>query len=42
MFFNRDDVVYFKPCKLRTKYGRTGHIKEALGNFYFFIDIHEV
>lgn len=31
MFFNRDDVLYFKPCKLRTKYGRTGHIKEALG-----------
>ncbi|KAH9632523.1 hypothetical protein HF086_004538 [Spodoptera exigua] len=31
MFFNRDDVIYFKPCKLRTKYGRTGHIKEALG-----------
>ncbi|CAK1552832.1 unnamed protein product [Leptosia nina] len=31
MFFNRDDVVYFKPCKLRTKYGRTGHIKEPLG-----------
>ncbi|XP_045493306.1 pre-rRNA-processing protein TSR1 homolog [Colias croceus] len=31
MFFNRDDVLYFKPCKLRTKYGRTGHIKEPLG-----------
>ncbi|XP_032511117.2 pre-rRNA-processing protein TSR1 homolog [Danaus plexippus] len=31
MFFNRDDVIYFKPCKLRTKYGRTGHIKEPLG-----------
>ncbi|KAI5644034.1 hypothetical protein NE865_03945 [Phthorimaea operculella] len=31
MFFNRDDIVYFKPCKLRTKYGRTGHIKEPLG-----------
>ncbi|XP_023936933.2 pre-rRNA-processing protein TSR1 homolog [Bicyclus anynana] len=31
MFFNRDDVLYFKPCKLRTKYGRSGHIKEPLG-----------
>ncbi|KAI4465355.1 ribosome biogenesis protein [Holotrichia oblita] len=31
MFFNRDDILYFKPCKLRTKYGRTGHIKEPLG-----------
>ncbi|XP_028025484.1 pre-rRNA-processing protein TSR1 homolog [Bombyx mandarina] len=31
MFFNREDIVYFKPCKLRSKYGRTGHIKEPLG-----------
>lgn len=31
MFFNRDDVLYYKPCKLRTKLGRTGHIKEPLG-----------
>lgn len=31
MFFNREDIAYFKPCKLRTKYGRTGHIKEPLG-----------
>lgn len=31
MFFNREDITYFKPCKLRTKYGRTGHIKEPLG-----------
>lgn len=31
MFHNKDDVAYFKPCKLRTKCGRIGHIKESLG-----------
>lgn len=31
MFFNREDIAYFRPCKLRTKIGRTGHIKEPLG-----------
>ncbi|KAJ8930713.1 hypothetical protein NQ314_016478 [Rhamnusium bicolor] len=31
MFFNREDIIYFKPCKLRTKMGRSGHIKEPLG-----------
>ncbi|CAG9859624.1 unnamed protein product [Phyllotreta striolata] len=31
MFFNREDIIYFKPVKLRTKMGRTGHIKEPLG-----------
>ncbi|XP_050307223.1 pre-rRNA-processing protein TSR1 homolog [Anthonomus grandis grandis] len=31
MFFNREDIIYFKPCKLRTKLGRIGHIKEPLG-----------
>ncbi|XP_023230293.1 pre-rRNA-processing protein TSR1 homolog [Centruroides sculpturatus] len=31
MFFNRDDILWFKPVELRTKYGRRGHIKEPLG-----------
>lgn len=31
MFYNNDDINYFKPCKLRTKCGRIGHIKESLG-----------
>ncbi|KAJ3654814.1 hypothetical protein Zmor_013973 [Zophobas morio] len=31
LFFNREDIIYFKPCKLRTKMGRSGHIKEPLG-----------
>ncbi|GAA5989302.1 hypothetical protein JCM11641_006106 [Rhodosporidiobolus odoratus] len=31
LFFNRDDVEYFKPVQLRTKGGRIGHIREPLG-----------
>lgn len=31
MFFNRDDILWFKPVELRTKYGRKGTIKEPLG-----------
>ena len=31
MFFNQDDVMWFKPVELITKYNRRGHISEPLG-----------
>lgn len=31
MFFNSEDVLYFKPVELVTRYNRRGHITEPLG-----------
>lgn len=36
MFHNRPDVEYFKPVQLKTKRGRIGHIREALGTHGLF------
>ncbi|KAI1855334.1 hypothetical protein JX265_006523 [Neoarthrinium moseri] len=36
MFFNRDDVEWFKALPLWTRRGRSGYVKEALGTHGYF------
>jgi pre-rRNA-processing protein TSR1 len=36
MFFNREDVEWFKALPLWTRRGRTGYVKEALGTHGYF------
>lgn len=36
MFHNADDINWFKPVELRSKYGRRGHIKETVGTHGHF------
>jgi pre-rRNA-processing protein TSR1 len=31
MFHNREDILWFMPVELRSRYGRKGHIREPLG-----------
>ncbi|GFO21907.1 pre-rRNA-processing protein tsr1 homolog [Plakobranchus ocellatus] len=31
MFFNTEDIDFYKPIELRTKSGKRGHIKQSLG-----------